>query len=217
MRRDVCTVLPSQETPPPPPPPSSSSNTQSTPRWSCGLNPWPLPLTNSCHICISSPLKVRTGGWLREPPPLPLPVQQASFSSQWPPVQSYQPGQQSGVNAPSAPIVSELMKSSLPVPSHSMTTRQMTNGNALNGYRHTGGVKVTESQLVLAPRPEAVMSAAVDALSMSTLGSIWIQAAPRSHRRRCFILKWMVLRWRRKSQSLGVFSPQKMEGGTWMF
>lgn len=32
------------------------------------------------------------------------------------------------------------------------------------------------------------------------------------HGRRCFILKWMVLRWR--SQSLGVFSPQKMEGGT---
>lgn len=30
-------------------------------------------------------------------------------------------------------------------------------------------------------------------------------------------MKWMVLRWRRKSRSRGVFSPQKMEGGTLTF
>lgn len=115
-----------------------SSHTQSTSCWACGLNPWPFPLANSCHICISSPLK-DWGGWRSEPPPLPLLLQQASFSSQWPPAQAYQPGQQSGVNAPSTPIVSELMKCSLPVPSHSLARRQMTSGNILNGYRHRRG------------------------------------------------------------------------------
>lgn len=143
IRQDVCTVLPSQETSPPTPPflLQYSSHTQSTSRWAYGLKPWPLPLANSCHICISSPLKGKGGGECGSPPPLPLRVQQDSFSSQWPPAQAYQPGQQSGVNAPSTPIVSELMKCSVPVPSHSMTTRQMTSGIVLNGYRHSRGAK----------------------------------------------------------------------------
>lgn len=53
------------------------------------------------------------------------------------------PGWQSGVNAPSTPIVSESMKCGLSVPSHPMTTRQMTNGNVFAGCRHTPGCKVT--------------------------------------------------------------------------
>lgn len=120
---------------------------------------------------------------MREPPPLPLLVQQASFSSQWPPAQAYQPGQQSGVNAPSTPIVSELMKCSLPVPSHSMTTRQMTNGNVLNGYRHTRGVK-SQSHSPCWRRgrgPATAIPAAVDALLTSTLGSIWNPSSTTLH------------------------------------
>lgn len=151
MRQDVCTVLPSQETP------SSSSSSSSTPP-TLNLPPaepvaWTPDLFHSPTVAIFAfSVHLKTGGgWRREPPPLPMLVQQASFSSQWPPAQVYQPGQQSGVNAPNTPIVSELMKCSLPVPSHSLATRQMTSGNVLNGYRHTLGHKVTKSHLVLAP------------------------------------------------------------------
>lgn len=122
-----------------PPPPTLHPPPAEPVAWTSDL----LHSPTVCHICISSAPTGGRGVTTGAPPlsSLPLLVQQASFSSYWPPALANHPGQQSGVNAPSASIVSELMKWSLPVPSHSLATRQMTRGNVLNGYWHALGVK----------------------------------------------------------------------------